>query len=60
MADTKRDIINENEHLKADVYNLRLYLTELLKEVPYKKGPMLERFNGMPGFVEVDKNDSAD
>lgn len=51
MAETKKEIIQENEQLKATVYNLRLYLTEALRMAPYLRLRLGKMFDGMPGYV---------
>lgn len=53
-----REDADEIESLKDTVYNLRLYLTALSKGGAFANAIfeiMMEKFDGMPGFVEVEE-----
>ena len=45
----------EIAELEDVVFNLRLYLTYLLKNAPLAMAILEHNFDGLPGFVEVDQ-----
>lgn len=50
--DIFREVMNENEELKAEIYNLTEYLNVLMKLLPRSsKEIMDEHYDGMPGYV---------
>lgn len=49
------EVVNENEHLKAQVYNLTMYLKVLWDNcnTAEMKGHARKLFDGMPGYGEL-------
>lgn len=49
-----RDLVTENEHLKAQVYNLHLYLKTMWENVTtgFNKQVASDFYDGMPGYGE--------
>ena len=48
-CNTIKELIDENEHLKNQVYNLNLYLHALLDNL-WTHGSFSEYFSGLPGY----------
>lgn len=53
-----RGLVDENEHLKAQVYNLTLYLNECFNVIGKETvegqsfySQMMEKFDGLPGYA---------
>lgn len=53
------NLVNENEELKDTVFNLRLFLTDLMDTVvsPDDWAAFEKKHSGLPGFVEVRKDE---